>query len=63
MEFQNVQLKKPTLIKNQFQKTNFLSFISNTYYGIQKFDAINYESNKICSSACKLGDEMQVFSI
>lgn len=47
------------------KKINFKKPISCHLYPIriteyEKFDAINYESNKICSSACKLGDEMQI---
>ena len=46
-------------------KINFKKPISCHLYPIRitsykKFDAINYEANEICSSACKLGQEMQV---
>lgn len=47
------------------KKINFKKPISCHLYPIriteyEKFDAINYESNKICSSACNLGNEMQI---
>ena len=47
------------------KKTNFKKPISCHLYPIRitkykDFDAINYESNKLCSPACKLGMEMKV---
>tara|TARA_B100000965_G_C19550960_1_gene739986 strand:- start:198 stop:758 length:561 start_codon:yes stop_codon:yes gene_type:complete len=46
-------------------KIDFKKPISCHLYPIRitefkKFDAINYEPNRICSPACKLGQEMQV---
>ena len=62
MEFQKCAIEKAYIDK----KINFKKKpISCHLYPIriteyEKFDAINYESNKICSSACKLGNEMQI---
>ena len=37
-----------------------MSFIPYKNNRVQEFDAVNYESNKICSPACKLGELLKV---